>query len=381
MFNCRVCGCTYDKSRQCFCDTCSKHGCVPETDENELRYIRVGKVHVPKCRVCGCTHQDRASFINNPTLERVCFCDACKIDGCVAEPDQSIVTTYHYYINASTDTDKELLFAAVTNTTHTTAQTIELVKELIHRGVNVNSIITSLDGQTLTPLSCAIEQCNLDVAKLLASHGANVAFRNTNGESLLHIAAYNLSLDIVQWLISCYPSVYKPSSVLTSLEPLRARVHLQSSTKHIKRPGFLMLDISIVTIIDSFLPTWGECINMSRNDGLTPIIMLFYKKDTLNRDYCDEKGRANNQYQINLQNAETLEELFAVVPITNDRQKNLEYKLLQQNMQQVKILRELLAVLPIDIHVKDCGGCTALDWSIHCGNVCATKMLRAAGMT
>jgi ankyrin repeat protein len=77
---------------------------------------------------------------------------------------------------------------------------IEIVKHLLTK-------VSSLNNKNLNPLHVSVRNEYLNITKLLVSSGANVNFKNSEGDPVLHMTALNKEADILNFLLvnGCYP--------------------------------------------------------------------------------------------------------------------------------------------------------------------------------
>lgn len=73
-----------------------------------------------------------------------------------------------------------------------------MVEALVNRGAKVNAEIEGFRG---IPLTMALSNGHEDVARFLLNHGANARYVDSAGYTLLHVAARNVSNDMLQRLI------------------------------------------------------------------------------------------------------------------------------------------------------------------------------------
>ena len=138
---------------------------------------------------------------------------------------------------------------------------LELIKELLKNGIDVNMLCKSTYGKDYIPLHVASIKDQVKAAKLLISCGADVNAKDANGETALYLATERGCEKIVELLLKCGARV----DTVTKRD-LMTPLHV----------GAVFGELKIVELLLNF----GASIDSTDKHGLTPLHIATLKGRT-----------------------------------------------------------------------------------------------------
>lgn len=167
-----------------------------------------------------------------------------------------------------------------------------IVQLLLEHGCDVNQTMTSEDGGIITPLYLAVDNKNTAITRTLLCKGADVNTELKDGFTVLHTAAEQGSVDIIELLLGAGAASDTPATFgeLSNVIPLHLTVmnkHIEATKLLVKRGvginvgkfyqgrgGFTPLYLAVKNgdmDATSVLIEQGADVNKARDDGWTPL--------------------------------------------------------------------------------------------------------------
>lgn len=180
--------------------------CAAENnDVDTLRRIDFTKIYAPKISraleiACFRCSNDVADFLLK--LPSIDLSKSNAIFAALKSKNYSLVEKIrkHPTFNLHATYRKGNVLHAVAAAKHAGAEAVDLAKQFIDSGVDINA----KDIKGYTPLRTACHYGNLELAKLLLKHGADPKEKNIDNITVLHVAVKSGHLELVQELLDRY---------------------------------------------------------------------------------------------------------------------------------------------------------------------------------
>ncbi|XP_076288512.1 transient receptor potential cation channel subfamily A member 1-like [Lasioglossum baleicum] len=171
---------------------------------------------------------------------------------------------------------------------------LKIVQDLLKYGADVNMLNSSRFGSDLTPLHSAVKTYQVEVAKLLINHGANVNVKDSEGRTSIFYAIQYRDTKFTKLLLTNGADIKEdPSLLCTAVEngslkivedllTYGADVNMSDSSRSGESLTPLHSAVKKYQVeVAKLLINYGANVNVKDSQGKTPIVYAIEKRDTI----------------------------------------------------------------------------------------------------